>query len=781
MAPLSSVVAHMQLRAPRVALVVPATADWHRVAMHGIHLVTTSWGGAGFVVVPTMNGDVHPTLLAALREYDPDSVLVPPSNVLTPELVDIVERAQETISAACSNYRSPLLEPSDVANPRFSQLWNIWFSINDVASSGDPVAVSAVGDARDGETAIGANPALRGSLGLAAASRWGLNEPPTDGDVEIDESTKKMAVMRLSSHKHNATGLSGVNTQASFAGRYETYLARTLVGLDGAQSYGPQRSDALVVFGNAPSDFALAMVWDRTYRYGIWVPDDWWEASELRPHVLAGIDDLLQHASTQFKRVLFTSTSLDHSDVESRAQEWRERTSMLLQRDLDDKWAAVTAEALPWSRYSKVHYVLKEKLSHQWSTSVRTNDGTDEFTMLPPLPGIGVPGLEKIEESACWHVDVALRGHDVPSATAVPEVSLLADSTEAQATRARAGRSGISYQAHRTDFVPAGASLSQSLSRPLLRFPSLIEWANARVSTHEMSVRLSTAGTQADVLASMVGGRQTLTDLAASELLPVLLAFNRFRSTKDDYPNGEGCVVNSEGYLHFSGICTFANMDGTTEARDRIDGLLRAGILRRGLLTKCPRCQHSAFVHVDSLAAMIRCERCLANNALERQLWRQPVEEPTWFYDLHPIARKLLQDNGEVPLLLSHYLRSQSQRSYTDAAEFEMYSSDGNAICETDLLALADRRLCVAEAKSSNTLGSRKQRIAAARKRAMAARILRVDEIVLATTAAKWEEATIDAMKTAMVEQDWPLGQAPSLRIICGLGGEVTDDTQSVR
>lgn len=190
-----NVVAHMQLRAPRVALVVPVTTDWHRVAMHGIHLITKSWAGAGFVIVPTTKGNVHPAVLASLREYDPDSVLVPPRELLSSELSDDVERAQGTISAVCSNYRSPLLKPSEVANPKFSALWNIWFSTGGHPSSGDPVALSAVSDTRDNETSIGASPALNDSLGLAAASRWGLSEPPNEGNAEIDESTKKAAVM----------------------------------------------------------------------------------------------------------------------------------------------------------------------------------------------------------------------------------------------------------------------------------------------------------------------------------------------------------------------------------------------------------------------------------------------------------------------------------------------------------------------------------------------------------------------------------------------------------
>lgn len=772
----SNEIAHMQLRAPRVALLVPVTEDWHRMAMLGIHLVTNSWAGAGFVVVPAEKGEIHPSVLASLREYDPDCVLVPPGETLPAELSEEVLRAQEKISTVCSNYRSPLLNPLEVADPKFSALWNVWFSTGGHASSGNPVAVSAVGDCKDQETSIGASPALKGSLGLAAASRWGLGEPPNDDIAAVDETTKQEALRRLSSHEYKAVGLPGIGTAASFEGRYETYLARTLVGLDGAQSYGPQRSDALVVLGDNPSDFALAMVWDRTYRYGIWIPEEWWAHAELRPHVLVGIDQLVRHASTQLKRVVFTSTTFDEREIAKRAKQWRERTSLVLDKDLDDKWDVVSADNLVPSRYWKVHYVLKENISHQWSTSVTTDAGTADFTMLPPLPRIGVPSLEQLEQSACWQVDVSLSGHELPVSIAVPEESLLVERDEAQATRVRAGRAGISFQAYRTDFIPAGASLSQSLARPLLRFPSLIDWAKARASTQKMSVRLSTAGTQANVLASMLGSREVLTDLVAGSLRPALLAFNRSGSTKVDYPDGEGCVVNSEGYLHFSGICAIADIAESAESRDMVDGLLRAGFLRRGLLTKCPRCQHSAFVHLADLASMIRCERCLAENALERQLWRLPIEEPTWYYDLHPIARKLLLDNGIVPLLLSQYLRSRTQRGYTDAAEFEMFDPSGVPFSETDLLALADRRLLLAEAKSSNSFGNRRQRNAIAQKRAVSARVLQVDEIVLATSAPRWDGATISSMKEAMLEQSWPEGRPPELRVICGLGGTVTDE-----
>ena len=67
----------MGLRAPRVVYLVPAGQDWTFNAPLALSEVTRLWGGAGFVVVPVSAAEVHPALLAALRAYDPDHVVVP--------------------------------------------------------------------------------------------------------------------------------------------------------------------------------------------------------------------------------------------------------------------------------------------------------------------------------------------------------------------------------------------------------------------------------------------------------------------------------------------------------------------------------------------------------------------------------------------------------------------------------------------------------------------------------------------------------------------------------
>jgi hypothetical protein len=113
--------------------------------------------------------------------------------------------------------------------------------------------------------------------------------------------------------------------------------------------------------------------------------------------------------------------------------------------------------------------------------------------------------------------------------------------------------------------------------------------------------------------------------------------------------------------------------------------------------------------------------------------WNKDGIEPRWFYDLHPIVRDFLNENGEVPVLLSHHLRRKS-RTYTDAPEMELFEG-GAAVAEADLIALSDHRVLVAEAKSSNHLRPNKgSRLDAARKKVRLATTLHADEIVLATT-----------------------------------------------
>jgi hypothetical protein len=246
------------------------------------------------------------------------------------------------------------------------------------------------------------------------------------------------------------------------------------------------------------------------------------------------------------------------------------------------------------------------------------------------------------------------------------------------------------------------------------------------------------------------------------------------------YPHGEGVVLLNgirEGYLTFAGMLKFAE-DGTSTGalRDAVDAIAARGVVRRGLVLGCATCNRPSFTAVGNLAQVNQCPRCGAANELARQQWRDPIEEPAWYYDLHPVVRELLADNGEVPLLLSRHLRSTS-RWYDDAPELELRDATGSPVAEADLIAASDNSLIIAEAKSNNTLGSNPREIKrAAAKRVKLADVLRADQIILATTQQDWSPSSPTAMRDAVNGHSWGAGLPPSVRLVTGLGGDQVQD-----
>lgn len=216
-------------------------------------------------------------------------------------------------------------------------------------------------------------------------------------------------------------------------------------------------------------------------------------------------------------------------------------------------------------------------------------------------------------------------------------------------------------------------------------------------------------------------------------------------------------------------------------ARRQVDRLVRQGVLRRGLILGCATCGTPAFVSVDDLGQQNECRRCGAHTDLTVDAWRSPSDEPTWFYDLHPVARKFFQDNGHAPLWLAHYL-SNGSLEYADCAELNLLrSGTAKSLAEADLIANIDGLLITAEVKTSKTLGNKAERKKAAQKRVRWAAVLQADEVILATTAPEWEKASVDDvrqhLKTAITGGIFSPSRPPALRLITGLHTSAVSDS----
>jgi hypothetical protein len=243
-------------------------------------------------------------------------------------------------------------------------------------------------------------------------------------------------------------------------------------------------------------------------------------------------------------------------------------------------------------------------------------------------------------------------------------------------------------------------------------------------------------------------------------------------------------LSKEEGVLSFTGILKHVATDGyipgqtTEQVRKLLDPVLRAGVLRRGLVLRCATCEQVQFQTLDRLAQTWTCRRCDAANNLDATAWYRPASEPTWFYDLHPVARHLLREHGEVPAQLAAFLASEPPQQRRNALhhveELELVQ-DGTRLVEIDLVTYdVDKDLLtIAECKSTDRLAkSRNQVIAEVEKKCRAAARLDADRLIFATTAPNWHTSTFGHINDAVRRTEWgPLGP-PEVRMIIALGTE---------
>jgi hypothetical protein len=152
-----------------------------------------------------------------------------------------------------------------------------------------------------------------------------------------------------------------------------------------------------------------------------------------------------------------------------------------------------------------------------------------------------------------------------------------------------------------------------------------------------------------------------------------------------------------------------------------------------------------------------------------------PADEPTWFYDLHPVGRQLLSDHGDVSALLATSLAKREGDSigfprYQDVEEVEFWI-DGKAQAEADLVAYSQDVLMVAECKSVNHLSKDGGRARAeVRKKCQVVEWLRADELLFATTAQAWSPTTRTVIEKTVRGYGWgPLGP-PRVCLVTDLG-----------
>jgi hypothetical protein len=785
--------ARVTLRAPRMAVRVESGDHWQSKFALAMWMAASYWGGYGFIYLPRGTGGLHPALARVLAAYDPDHLVDalwthPDMEALEPGWharhvrdwpTDPVESAallaQQPLSGQVVsqglgddlglNLCSPYYQPFD-EQQRFRRLQVLSCTPEDQSSL---AAVLGGQPQADFEIPAGLDPLLTLALGMRAGYP---SKPPLPVGKAVAGVTERLP------HRYVHHALSSRQDRPGLELRgLTTAWDLTQAGLVQITRFGrPGRPVAVI--GSTAEDFALAIALDRIGGPVAWVPIEWTTDPDLKWPVQEGYRDLLYAARSFSQPPVVTSISLSDQQLREAVEaSWPEPIQVgrgdgaMVSIDGDPP-EILPAHQLDLGTPTRLacgpgDYGLP-------FTSPTRADGLGGFEFLLPLPA-NTPSNEQLRgpRRPFWEVDVEVHPPRMPSGRNLRGSAMLADDQGVPMVLLRSGRDGITFHPLSMGLVPGGATLEQSIATPQLRILGLRGWVKALVAQDqpEMKVQLSQAGRRAMILTRLWGSRSAVAqDLR--DLNDFLREFKPSGSSDNAaYGDGDGVrLTPAEGYLTAAAATRTLPSMKPEEVRDRMNHLLHINVLQRGLIVPCSECERRAFYRIELLGETNVCPRCGAP-AYTTAARRSAQEEPEWFYDLHGAVRELLDQNGDVPFLAGKELAA-SARSFEDIAELDFCRPDQRPT-EIDILALADDRLTVGEAKCVASLGTAKATSQAIGKLLSVSDLLGADEILLATTAPDaWKAGETAQLLSAVAKRKWRYGKAPQVRVLTNLRGK---------
>lgn len=775
----------VSLRAPRVAIVVPTTENWHFIAATAIHRATQIWGGAGFILVPHERGVVNDLMLRTAVAYDPDHVVT----IHDASIADLIEAgacewtfsegdpdpsdlrrkgdptmalsphddaAREKVSGACTPYRYGVQGDKEAHDDLFylegsSVLGSSLLQVDPEGPDDTPKHSANDPETRD--------------VALMRANRFGMLTPPdptlVEGDSDADQDDE---------------GVVGVGDGRSGSfGDWASPKSAWRTGLVGLTSVATPIAEPTdwVVIGDTFNDYALSYALERLEGRSIWIPSAWLSPnSKMNRYIYRLCSRLFWRASGS--KIVVVSTSIDADQLNSLA----ERLTPL-GGGLGGATRASLTVVKPYQidfGEGNQHLALSRDYDHELVVPVR-RDAVDEETvvLVNPLPAI-VPETDfKSVGVPAWHVDVDPRSGSLPGGRGLAWSSLQANDSGRWPERARSGRDGVSVASGSFGLVLAGSSLRQRLARPILRFPSAMSWVRAMAGHDDYDASVSTAGHKAKIAAEIWGGR----DAMAASMTAGMPLFNEFmcskERTRDRYPDGDGCVIRGEGFLTFDALRRVVNQtsdDDLAQLRTTVDELDSLGVIRRGMIFGCPSCTHVQWVPASQITTAT-CSRCQAGIPLNRASWKYPVEEPLWFYDLHPVVRDVIAECGHVAILGGRHLQRDLRGGSTVLPDIEFKRSGDHF--EIDLVVTSRRKVAVGECKNRPEI-PRDEVTKKLHALVQSAVVLRADEIVLAAgQPGTWDIRFVTKLAERVAGTAWIAGKPPRIRLLTDVLGDVKD------
>lgn len=794
------------IRPARAAVAYPTNFDWMHDARQVIRSLNRVWGGAGGTLLPlTDSCEVPDILLPLLHHFDPDDVLLHP---LT--LRDVVVGAPERRAEQVARYRwetesddetwARIADESigyqqDCRSALAAQV-DAWCSplrmtirddgifgkadIHTLARKGSPGGNLSLVPTRPADATVydldlsGVDPVVA----LMVESRVGALTDADRADLPtltlpvLDEDVPGLISLAITGgvqwNWHLNERYQSITDDPNSELSEDIYLRNTPFARTRREladtNMAAEPAPTVCVIGDTPADHALAVLCDRLFARGSWLPRQLLDAGS--PHRDAVAIALYQLVSQFLPHsvIKITSTSVPVEELKSLVDGLKGGLAVL---------AGSWPPGGPELQFVDVNELYSEKgwsqlADKRWYSQLRrlpSREVAGERALLTPIePTVPIAGADGELD---WCVDVLVPNYQPPARTALGTNVFTQTTQTIKEAVTRASRHGVSFSSKNMGIVLAGSSLESRIAQPLLRLPSAEQIFSAIGAKGAANVHPSSAGRRAVNATELWGSFAAITADLQGNVRRLLDAFlPPPKNGNGDY--GDGYAIRKHGYLHLQHAVAALQVSDE-EARAVLDRLLGHKVLRRGLVLSCARCAAQSFYTIGSFTDDgFVCVMCASPNELNQARWYKGAAEPVWHYALDQVVHDLLGQHGDIPLLAAVQLSS-GRHTMLWAPELQIHF-DGGDEAELDIALIIDGQIVVGEAKSNDQLKtSDKSTEAAAKRLVRCAQMLTADKIVLATSRDSWTNGVKDAV-IAAVKTDWKTGPQPSVHELTAVG-----------
>ena len=288
---------------------------------------------------------------------------------------------------------------------------------------------------------------------------------------------------------------------------------------------GYAEDPGVVFIGDSAEDFALALAYDRMLGFGLWLTPE-----AIREHFATNwsLRFALEHTiESTFSVGPFPveSASLSDEDTANLIGDLLSAPSTLRLngRPVETEPGSVLMIRKPVLKRGLLMLALIDHLGERPAVPVFSDaSGTLHFqtpvaSVLPEVPEAMMP-LDG-SGSPQWVVDVSLDSPQMPSGRGLHSKWVLEENEQAMTTLIRSSRAGISFLATTHGFVVNGTVIRSRLATPKIRQLGMYSWVQAMAEAEGCQVEYSRPGRFAALVASRLGSRERLIQIASGPLL----------------------------------------------------------------------------------------------------------------------------------------------------------------------------------------------------------------------------------------------------------------------